>query len=406
VTKDQTPNSGGAEEVERRDYAALIDSLAGTLDLRGGLAEAVDVAGYTAMISHIANVLNLEAGLQSAIVAYHGTGQHLALSAATGVAELPLRAGAGDPAAWDEIVRRYNSVVLATVRSFRLQSADADDAVQMTWLRLAENCHRIQRPERLGGWLATTARRECLRILRHQAQHSPLTSHDAAEATPRQADSSVDPEQLIIDADIARTLEKLVEELPPSRRTLLRALFSDNPRPYAEAARAAGIPPGGIGPTRARVLRQLRDRLDEQGLTAAAAARKTSGSDSPIVPDVFDPEVPIVPDVLDPEVVVLPLPDVAQRLGLPVTRIHRMLRDGKLLCVRRHGIAMVPAEFLSGREVVKGLPGTITLLRDAGYSNEEIMRWLFTVEDSLSGTPIGALRSDRDREVMHQVKTK
>jgi RNA polymerase sigma factor (sigma-70 family) len=393
VTKDQTPNTGGPEEAERRDYAALVDSLANTLDLRGGLAEAVDVAGYTAMSSHIANLLNLEAGLQSALAALQSTGQPLELSAATNVAELLLRAGAGDPAAWDEIVHRYSSVVLATVRSFKLQNADADDAVQMTWLRLAENCHRIQRPERLGGWLATTARRECLHILRYQGQHPP-TWHDA-EATLRQARLSVDPEQLVIDANIARTLEKLVDELSPARRTLLRALFSDNPRPYAEAARAAGIPPGGIGPTRARVLRQLRDRLDEQGLTAAATAHKTSGR-----------EFPIVPDVLGPEVVVLPLPDVAQRLGLPVTRIHQMLRDGQLLCVRRHGIAMVPAEFLSGREVVNGLPGTITLLRDAGYSNEEIVRWLFTTENSLSGTPIGALRSNRDHEVMRQAKTK
>ncbi|HZS21153.1 MAG TPA: Rv2175c family DNA-binding protein, partial [Pseudonocardiaceae bacterium] len=93
-------------------------------------------------------------------------------------------------------------------------------------------------------------------------------------------------------------------------------------------------------------------------------------------------DLPIARDVLDPEVVVLPLPDVAQRLSLPVTRIHQMLRDGQLLGIRRNGIAVVPAEFLSGNAVVKGLPGTITLLRDAGYCAEEILRWLFTAEDS------------------------
>jgi RNA polymerase sigma factor (sigma-70 family) len=386
VTKNPAPNTRGQEEVERREYAALVDSLAGTLDLHGGLAEAVDVASYTAMSSHITNLLNLEAGLQTALAAHHGTEQPLELDAATSIEELLLRAGPGDPAAWDEIVRRYSNVVLATVHSFRLQNADADDAVQMTWLRLAENCHRIQRPESLGGWLATTARRECLHILHRQAQHPPPTSHGAAEAALRQADSYVDPAQLVIDADITRTLEKLVEELSPAQRTLLRALFSDNPRPYAEAARAAGIPARGLGPTRARALQQLRRRLAEQELSAAVRA----------------PDVPIASDVLDPEMMVLPLPDVAQRLGLPVTRIHQMLRDGQLVGVRRHGIAVVPAKFLSGSEVVKGLPGTITLLRDAGYSVEEILRWLFTVQDSLSGTPIGALHSDRDREVMRQ----
>jgi hypothetical protein len=68
VTKDQTPDTG-PDEVERRDYAALVDSLTGTLNLRGGLAEAVDVADYTAMSRHIADFLNLEAGLQSALAA-------------------------------------------------------------------------------------------------------------------------------------------------------------------------------------------------------------------------------------------------------------------------------------------------------------------------------------------------
>ncbi|HEY2762639.1 MAG TPA: Rv2175c family DNA-binding protein [Pseudonocardiaceae bacterium] len=115
-------------------------------------------------------------------------------------------------------------------------------------------------------------------------------------------------------------------------------------------------------------------------------------------------DIPIAPDVLDPEVAVLPLPDVAARLGLPVTRVHQMLRDGHLLGVRRHGVVVVPEAFLNEDLVVKGLPGTVTLLRDAGYSTEEILRWLFTAEDSLPGTPIGALRSDRGREVKRRAQ--
>ena len=168
----------------------------------------------------------------------------------------------GDAAAWDEIVRRYGKLVATTVRSFRLQEADALDAVQMTWLRLAENTHRIQFPERLGGWLATTARRECLHILR-QAKPAP----GLVDITPDTvADPAVGPEQHVIDADTVQTLRRLVAELPPRRRMLLRMLFTDHPRSYAEVARTAGIPPGGIGPTRARALRQLRNRLCEQEL--------------------------------------------------------------------------------------------------------------------------------------------
>jgi hypothetical protein len=115
-------------------------------------------------------------------------------------------------------------------------------------------------------------------------------------------------------------------------------------------------------------------------------------------------DLAIALDVLDPEVEVLPLPDVAQRLGLPVTRVHQMMRDGQLMGIRRDGVVLIPAEFLSGDAVVKGLPGTITLLRDSGYSAEEILRWLFTAEDSLPGTPIGALRTNRGREVKRRAQ--
>jgi len=165
----------------------------------------------------------------------------------------------GDPAAWEEILRRYGKLGSATVRSFRFQDADALDAVQMTWLRLAENAGGVQFPERLGGWLATTARRECLRILR-QAKPAPDLIDVVLETV---TDPSVGPEQRLVDADTVRILRKLVGELSPRRRTLLRALFTDNPHPYAEIARATGIPSGGIGPTRARALQQLRDKLNE-----------------------------------------------------------------------------------------------------------------------------------------------
>ncbi len=182
------------------------------------------------------------------------------------VADLLVQVSHGDPAAWDEILRRYGRLVSTTVRSFGLQDADALDAVQMTWLRLAENAHRVQFPDRLGGWLATTARRECLRLLRRAK-----TTRDLLDVAPETvADLSVGPEQRVIDAETVRTLRKLVDELSPRRRALLQALFTDNPRPYAELAGAVGIPPGGIGPTRARALRQLRDKLSEHQMRPGA----------------------------------------------------------------------------------------------------------------------------------------
>jgi RNA polymerase sigma factor (sigma-70 family) len=172
-------------------------------------------------------------------------------------AELLLRAGKGDPRAWQEILRRYRGVVFAKVRTFRLQDADAQDAVQMTWLRLAENIHQIQHPERLGGWLATTAARECLHIL-HQAQRTQTLTETGADNL---ADPATGPEQRVIDTQTTQTLHTLIAELPPRRRRLLQALFSDHPPSYAELSRATGIPLGSIGPTRNRALRQLQQLL-------------------------------------------------------------------------------------------------------------------------------------------------
>ncbi|CAM3559225.1 Rv2175c family DNA-binding protein [Kibdelosporangium persicum] len=115
--------------------------------------------------------------------------------------------------------------------------------------------------------------------------------------------------------------------------------------------------------------------------------------------------IPIADDVLDPAVEVLTLREVADRFDRPVSRVQQALRDHQLIAVRRNGELLVPAVFLTdGDEVVKGLPGTITLLVDSGYSPSEILRWLFTADESLPGTPIDALRGDRGREVKRRAQ--
>ncbi|MGH3924221.1 MAG: RNA polymerase sigma factor [Pseudonocardiaceae bacterium] len=184
------------------------------------------------------------------------------LDTTSDTAALLLAAGKGDQWAWDEIVLRYGGLVSATVRSFRLQNADALDAIQMTWLRLMTNLHRLQDPERLSGWLATTARRECLSVIRQ----SKRTAYRDELTLGTVTDQSANPEQHFLAAETALALRSLVAELPLRARILLQALFSDSPPSYAEIARTTGIPVGSIGPTRARALRQLRQLLDERGL--------------------------------------------------------------------------------------------------------------------------------------------
>lgn len=102
----------------------------------------------------------------------------------------------------------------------------------------------------------------------------------------------------------------------------------------------------------------------------------------------------------------LTLPDLAERLGVPVTRVRQMLRDGHLLAVRHAegGPLQVPAAFVGPDGPVKGLPGTVTLLRDAGFSDLEAVRWLFTPDDSLPGRPVDALAENRGREVKRRAQ--
>lgn len=115
--------------------------------------------------------------------------------------------------------------------------------------------------------------------------------------------------------------------------------------------------------------------------------------------------IPTADDVLDPSVEVVPLNEVAARLGLPVSKAEQTVRDGHLIACRREGRFVVPALFLAeDGTVVKGLPGTLTVLADAGFSPTEMLRWLFTSDDSLPGTPIEALRGGRGREVKRRAQ--
>jgi RNA polymerase sigma factor (sigma-70 family) len=163
----------------------------------------------------------------------------------------------GDPTAWEQIVRRYEPAVAAMITTYRLQEADARDATQRTWLRLLECHQQIREPEALGGWLKTTARRECLRILAEQRRADPLP--EVAEY----ADTAVDVERSVVEVDQARQLRGLLSTLPTRSFALLSSLFQDDPPGYAQLAAATGIPVGSIGPTRARALRKLRRMVEE-----------------------------------------------------------------------------------------------------------------------------------------------
>jgi hypothetical protein len=112
----------------------------------------------------------------------------------------------------------------------------------------------------------------------------------------------------------------------------------------------------------------------------------------------------VVNTPLSQDVATLPVADVATLLSVSVSRVHQFVRDGQLLAVRHEGSTVVPADFIDGGAVIKGLPGTITVLRDGGYSDEEILRWLFAEDDSLPGTPVASMRAGRHREVKRRAQ--
>ncbi|MGH8869974.1 MAG: Rv2175c family DNA-binding protein [Actinomycetes bacterium] len=102
----------------------------------------------------------------------------------------------------------------------------------------------------------------------------------------------------------------------------------------------------------------------------------------------------------------LSLPEVAESLGIAVTQVRQLLRDRNLLAVRRgeRRTLQVPALFVQDGKPVKGLAGTLTLLADSGYDEAEALRWLFTPDDSLPGTPAQALAENRGTEVRRRAQ--
>lgn len=115
--------------------------------------------------------------------------------------------------------------------------------------------------------------------------------------------------------------------------------------------------------------------------------------------------IPVADDVLGPEVAVLSLNEVCAKLGLSSNKVRQLLRDGHLLAVRRGGELFVPADFLAGNTLVKGLTGLLTVLSDAGFNRTEMLRWLYTADDSLPGTtPINALRTNHGTEVKRRAQ--
>ena len=172
------------------------------------------------------------------------------------VAALVIRARDGDERAWAALVERYAPLIWSLCRRYRLDTTKTADVGQNVWLLLVSHLGKIRDPAALPGWLATTTRRECQRVLSkaqvpHAARHEP----DAENIPDGQAETI---ERALLAAERHAALREAFTHLSPRDQQLIALLIEDPPVPYAQISTRLGIPVGSIGPNRRRCLDKLR----------------------------------------------------------------------------------------------------------------------------------------------------
>jgi RNA polymerase sigma factor (sigma-70 family) len=190
------------------------------------------------------------------------------------VGDLVKAAAAGDGDAWAALVDRFANLVWAVARSAGLSAPDAADVSQTTWLRFCEHLGRLQDPSRAGSWLATTARREAVRVSKlgsRQVVADPWSFLEQPEANTEEAGAR------LMDKERDMTVQYALAVMPERCRALLLATTEDPPVPYETLAEHLGLAPGSIGPTRRRCLDQMRDLIE------ALAPELVEGAERPSV---------------------------------------------------------------------------------------------------------------------------
>jgi RNA polymerase sigma factor (sigma-70 family) len=169
--------------------------------------------------------------------------------------ELLKLAAAGDRSAWDALVDRFGQMVWSVARGFRLDDATAKDVSQTVWLKLIENIDRIKDPERLPGWLATTCRREALKVARARDRDIPSEFEFDVE------DESPTFDEMLVDDEENRQVVKAFATLDALCKQLLRLMLVEPALSYEEISEVTGRPIGSLGPTRARCLDKLKSAI-------------------------------------------------------------------------------------------------------------------------------------------------
>lgn len=173
-------------------------------------------------------------------------------------------AAAGDQIALARLVDRFDRMLRGVVRGFRLSSWDADDVIQATWLQFLQYGRTLREPAAVGGWLVTTTRRQCFRVLQQQTREL-LTD----EPTRGACSECAEPERELLAAERRELVHGALAELPDRPRNLMKVLVTKPDLSYEEVGQMLAMPIGSIGPTRARSLDRLRHSTKLQALQAA-----------------------------------------------------------------------------------------------------------------------------------------
>jgi|SRR5215470_13850531 len=172
------------------------------------------------------------------------------------VGDLVARAKDGDRQAWDALIERYAPLIWSICRKHRLGRDDTDDVGQSVWMRLVDQLDRVRDPAALPGWLATTARRECLRVL--CTTRGPQMSMFARDMESLPDERAGLADKGLLAAERHAALREAFAQLPPNGQQLMSLLIADPPLPYADISARLGIPVGSIGPNRSRYLDKMR----------------------------------------------------------------------------------------------------------------------------------------------------
>lgn len=166
----------------------------------------------------------------------------------------------GNHKAWNNLVSRYSGLIITVAKRVGLSIVDAQDCAQHTWMALYRNRNSIREPERLQAWLIITARRQAIRMLKHQHRFDEMT--DDVESI----ESNIPTDYELLRLETIDSIEFALDQLGPQCQKLLRALFlSPEKLSYQEIAQQLKISSNSLGPLRSRCLNKLSKILKKMG---------------------------------------------------------------------------------------------------------------------------------------------